>query len=114
MCEYSILGKEVVASDILYMFQFFLCGKISIESLLIGFFLKLLEIGLFSGNFHISQSLSFLLFKLFSILIDLDGLIVEDIIFDLLHFVSPVLLLLLLPPPDVRLDLLHPFSVSTR
>ena len=110
--KYSVLGEEVMTSDVLDVVELFLGGEIPVKGFPVHFFLKLLVVGLFGGNFHILKPLGFLLLELFAILIDLDGLLVKDLFFGLLHFVPPVLLLLLLPPPDVGLDLLHSFTIS--
>ena len=87
--------------DIVNMINFFSGSQISIKTFLVDFLFHLLDISLFGSNFHISQPFRFLFLQLFSVLIDLNGLLIEHVLLLLFHQVPSVLLLLLLPPPDI-------------
>lgn len=85
----------------------------ALQGLLVNLLLNLLQIGLLVGDFHLPQSLAFLLLELVSILVDLQRLLVKSLSLRLVHLRPSLLLLLLLPPPDIRLQLLQPLPVAT-
>ena len=103
-----------MTSYVLDMIKFLLSGQLPVQSFLINFLVHLLKIGLFKCYLHISKSFLFLLFKLLSILIYLNRLLIKSLFLSQLHFISPLPLLLLLSPPDVRLNLLQPLTIPTR
>ena len=83
------------------MVDFFHGSQISIKTFFVDFLFHLLHIGLLGSNFHISQPFRFLFFELFSVLVDLNGLLIKHVFLLLFHHIPSVFLLLLLSPPDI-------------
>lgn len=95
------------------MVESFLLIEFSLEGFAIEFLLELLFIEIFVGDLHFGESMGFFLFQLFAIFVDLDGLLIIELFFELLVAFAFLFLLHLLSVPVVGLELLESFTITS-
>ena len=94
------------------MVESFFLIEFSLESFTIEFLVELLFIEVFVGDLHFGESMGFFLFQLFSVFVDLEGLLIVELFFGLLVGFAFLFLLHLLSVPVVGLELLESFAIS--
>jgi hypothetical protein len=80
MIHYCVFCVKIMTRKILDVVDLLVSLKLSFKSLFINLFFKLLKVGLFVGDFHIPQSLTFLFLQLFAIFVNLNSLLVESLL----------------------------------
>ena len=72
----------------------------------------MLLVEVFVGDLHLGESLGFLLFELFAVIVDLEGLLIVEFLLELLVIFAFLLFFHLLLVPVVSLELLESSSIT--